>query len=182
MPTHIALLRGINVGRAKRVAMADLRQAVADLGYTNVRTLLNSGNIVFDSADGVPASIAVSLRDAIADKTGVTAEVIVISATDLDVIVSENPLGSVVTIPSRFLVAFPSAVAALKKTSALLKGDWSPDQFALGTRAAYLWCPSGMLDSKLAKEFDRLMGTTVTTRNWATVLKLHALSGQAKEG
>ena len=50
MPTHIALLRGINVGRAKRIAMADLRVVVAELGHTNVRTLLNSGNVVFDSA------------------------------------------------------------------------------------------------------------------------------------
>ncbi len=118
MPTHIALLRGINVGRAKRIAMADLRAVVAELGHTNVRTLLNSGNVVFDSARrGIP-TIAASIRDAIAEKTGVTCEVVVVSAADLDVIVSENSLGPVVTNPSRYLVAFPSAASALSKASA----------------------------------------------------------------
>jgi uncharacterized protein (DUF1697 family) len=177
MPTHIALLRGINVGRAKRIAMADLRSAVAELGHTNVRTLLNSGNVVFDSARKGASPIAAIIRDAIAEKTGVTCEVVVVSAAELDVIVSENSLGPVVTNPSRCLVAFPSVVSALSKVSALVQGDWSADQFALGSRAAYLWCAGGILESKLAKEFDRLMGATVTTRNWATVLKLHAMIG-----
>ena len=104
-----------------------------------------------------------------------------VSAAELVVIVSENPLGPVVTNPSRYLVAFPSAASALSKVSALVQGDWSPDQFALGSRAAYLWCEGGILESKLAKEFDRLMGAGVTTRNWATVLKLHAMSRQAEE-
>jgi uncharacterized protein (DUF1697 family) len=179
MPTHIALLRGINIGRAKRIAMADLRQTIADLGFTNVRTLLNSGNVIFDSARKLAAATAVAIREAIADKTGVTSEVILISAVDLGTIVSENSLSAVITIPSRLLVAFPSAIAELTKASALLQRDWSPDQFALGSRAAYLWCNGGQLDSKLAKEFDRLMGATVTARNWATVLKLHAMSREA---
>jgi uncharacterized protein (DUF1697 family) len=180
MTTHIALLRGINVGRAKRVAMADLREVVAGLGYANVRTLLNSGNVVFDTAGGVSAPSAAALHAAVAERTGVRSEVIVVSAEDMDTIVSENPLGAVATDPSRYLVAFPSAAADLAKTSALLAGPWGDDRLALGTRAAYLWCPSGLLDSKLAKAFGRLMGDALTTRNWATVLKLHALSRPPK--
>jgi uncharacterized protein (DUF1697 family) len=176
MPTYIALLRGINVGRAKRVAMADLRQVVAELGYTNVRTLLNSGNVVFDSARKVPASAAGTIRDAIADRTGVTSEVTVISAADLDAIISEYPLSAVVTNPSRCLVAFPSTVAELAKASALLQRDWAPEQFALGTRTAYLWCSEGILGSTLGKVFGQAMRDKVTTRNWTTVLKLHEMS------
>jgi uncharacterized protein (DUF1697 family) len=176
MITHIALLRGINVGRAKRVAMADLREVIAGLGCTNVRTLLNSGNVVFESARETGAPSAVAIREAVAERTGVTSEVIVVSADDLDTIVSENPFDAVVTDPSRYLVAFPSAAADLTRVSALLGGPWGQDRLALGTRAAYLWCAGGILDSRLAKAFDRLMGAAVTTRNWATVLKLHATS------
>jgi uncharacterized protein (DUF1697 family) len=178
MATHIALLRGINVGRAKRVAMADLRKVMANLGYTNVRTLLNSGNVVFDSPRRLTASAAAAIRDAVAETTGVTAAVIVVSAADLAAVVAENPLGSVVTNPSRCLVAFPAAAADLAKAAALVNGDWAPDQFAVGARAAYLWCASGILANELAKAFDRLMGAAVTARNWATVLKLHAMSQQ----
>jgi uncharacterized protein (DUF1697 family) len=176
MTSYIALLRGINVGKAKRVAMAELRQLVADLGYTNVRTLLNSGNVVFDSGRKVTAAHAAAIQEAIAKKTGVTSNVVVISAAELASIVSENPLSEVVTDHSRYLVGFPSAASELAKTAALQEDDWTPDQFALGSKAAYLWCASGLLDSKLAKAFERLMRDRMTARNWATVLKLHAMT------
>src|SRR5262249_30404849 len=149
---------------------------VADLGYANVRTLLNSGNVVFDSGRKVTASHIAAIQEAIAKKTGVTANLMVVSASDLATIVSENPLLQVVTDPSRFLVAFPSTAADLTRAAVLLKEEWSPDQVALGTKAAYLWCASGILDSPMTKAFDRLMRDAVTTRNWATVLKLQAMS------
>jgi uncharacterized protein (DUF1697 family) len=176
MATYIALLRGINVGRAKRIAMADLRQLIADMGYTDVRTLLNSGNVVFDSGRKVTASHSAAMREAIAKKTGVTANLMVLSAADLATIVSENPLTDIITDPSRFFVAFPSAASELEKAAALLDETWMPDQFAMGSKAAYLWCARGILDSKLVKAFERLMRDRMTARNWATVLKLHGMS------
>jgi uncharacterized protein (DUF1697 family) len=176
MATHLALLRGINVGRAKRVAMADLRETVAGLGYTNVRTLLNSGNVVFDGPRGATPPSAVAIRAAVAERTGVTSDVVVLSADDLATVVSENPFDAVVTDPSRYLVAFPAAAADLAKASGLVTGEWAPDRLALGTRAAYLWCARGVLDSRMLKAFGRLMGDAFTTRNWATVIKLHTMS------
>lgn len=173
MATHVALLRGINVGRAKRIAMADLRAVVAGLGCANVRTLLNSGNVVFDS--DMPPGAAV-LREAIAGRTGVTAEVVFVSAADLAAIVAENPLVSAMADPSRGLVAFPIDPAHLARPAALLDREWAPDQLAIGPRAAYLWCAGGISRSTLMEEFGRLAGATVTMRNWATVLKLHALT------
>jgi uncharacterized protein (DUF1697 family) len=143
---------------------------------TNVRTLLNSGNVVFDSGRKVTASHTVAIQQAIAKKTGVTANVVVISAADLATIVSENPLTAVATDPSRFLVAFPSAASELAKTAALFEETWTPDQFGLGSKAAYLWLAGGLLDNKLAKAFERLMRDRMTARNWATVLKLQAMS------
>lgn len=182
MATQIALLRGINVGRAKRIAMADLREVVTELGYTNVRTLLNSGNVVFDSKSRFTAPRVAALREAIAARTGVTAEVMVISADELAIIVAENTLDPIVTDPSRCLVAFPAASAHLAKAAVLLDEDWAPEQLAIGSRAAYFWCANGVLDSKLLKEFGRVVETTVTMRNWATVLKLHTLSRPANRG
>jgi uncharacterized protein (DUF1697 family) len=162
--------------KAKRVAMADLRQLIADLGYANVRTLLNSGNLVFDSGRKVTAAHTAAIQEAIATKTGATANLMVVSTADLATVVAENPLVDVVKDPSRCLVAFRSSGASLARAAVLLDDEWGPDQLALGTKAAYLWCAGGLLDSPMAKAFDRLMRDAVTTRNWATVLKLHAMS------
>jgi uncharacterized protein (DUF1697 family) len=176
MPTHIALLRGINVGKAKRVAMAELREVVTGLGYSNSRTLLNSGNVVFDSPRKLSSSSAQAMRDALEARTGVRSAITIISAVDLATIVAENSLVEAITDPARCLVAFPATLADLARTAVLSGSDRSPDRFAIGTRAAYLWCATGILESKLLKEFSRLIGEAVTTRNWATVLKLHEMS------
>src|SRR5213593_3406061 len=95
---QIALLRGINVGRAKRVAMADLRALVEGLGYADVRTLLNSGNVVFAATDGAKGAAA-RIEKALAAKVKVTARVTVISAEELAMAVRANPLAKVATDP-----------------------------------------------------------------------------------
>ena len=106
MPQLIALLRGINVGRAKRIAMADLRALITGLGYANVRTLLNSGNVIFEGPSSKTGDQALRIQNAIAAKLGVSARVSVVTAADLAAIVRENPLQSIANDPSRFLAAF----------------------------------------------------------------------------
>jgi uncharacterized protein (DUF1697 family) len=176
--THIALLRGINVGRAKRVAMADLRALVHGLGYTDVRTLLNSGNLVF-SAPGVSSQEAAArIEEAMPAQLGVAARVTVVTAQELADAVAANPLTDVATDPSRLLVAFLNDPAHLSRLEPLLVHDWSPDALALGQRVAYLWCAGGILASRLLQAVGRALGDAVTTRNWATVLKLHALASE----
>lgn len=174
--TLIALFRGINVGRAKRVAMADLREVLTELGYTNVKTLLNSGNAVFDSSELPSDAIGSGIRTALAARTGVDSRVILLTAPDLATIVTENPLESHINDPSRFLVAFSTAATDLTRSRGLTEVDHGPDRFAIGSKAAYLWCGDGILASELLKSFGRLMGDSITTRNWATVLKLHAMA------
>lgn len=178
MTRCIALLRGINVGRAKRIAMADLRELVAGFGHTNVRTVLNSGNVLFDAARGDPARLAAAIEAAIAASRGFTARVVVVTATDLDVIVRENPLAGAATDPSRLLVAFVAQSAALDAARPLLSEAWGSDALAVGSRAAYLWCADGVLDSPLAQAFGRRFGEDATTRNWSTVLKLQAAASR----
>lgn len=173
--TQIALIRGINVGRAKRVAMADLRALFEDLGFADVRTLLNSGNVVFTSPRAASGDAA-RIEEALADRLHVSARVLVIPAVQLARIVAENPLLSVAADPSRLLIAFLARPTDRKKLEALCKQDWENDALALGDGAAYIWCAAGILESRLLAAVSRVVGDGMTTRNWATVTKLHALA------
>jgi uncharacterized protein (DUF1697 family) len=175
---HLALVRGINVGRAKRVAMADLRALVERLGYGEVRTLLNSGNVVFSTVRSSAGAAGTRIEKALASELGVVARVTVLAAAELAAAVIDNPLLGVADDPSRSLIAFLCKPADRKKLEPLMKRDWAPEALAIGSRVAYLWCPEGVLASRLAEAVNRVLGDAVTSRNWATVLKLHALAGE----
>lgn len=170
---QIALLRGINVGRAKRVAMADLRAVVESLGYRDVGTLLNSGNVVLTGPEGGTAR---RIEEAVSTRLGVSARVSVLTARELAEIVAENPLLDVATDPSRLLVSVLADPADRKKLEPLLDQDWGEERLGLGARVAYLWCPAGVLGSRLEEAVGRLVKDGVTARNWSTVLKLRALA------
>jgi uncharacterized protein (DUF1697 family) len=174
MSACIALIRGINVGRGNRIAMSDLRALVADLGHTDVRTLLNSGNVIFQSKRPNVAKISSGIQAAITAECGFSAPVMVITAEYLDRIVDENPLLHLVDDHARHLIAFVAHAKHLEPLRPLLTQAWTPDALAITQRAAYLWCLSGLLDSKVSQAFSRKAGATVTTRNWATVLKLQS--------
>jgi uncharacterized protein (DUF1697 family) len=173
----VALLRGINVGKAKRIAMAELRGLVEGLGYRDVKTLLNSGNVVFTAPDADARESAGRIEAAIAQRLGVSSRVTVITAEELAEVVTANPLGTVASDPSRLLVGVFNDPANRAKLDPLTQRDWTPDALAVGTRVAYLWCVEGVLASLLAKEFGRVCGDGVTSRNWSTIEKLHALAG-----
>jgi uncharacterized protein (DUF1697 family) len=172
-------LRGINVGRAKRVSMADLKSLVEDLGYRDVRTLLNSGNVVFTAPPKAPMNAAAHIQKALVTRLGVSSRVTVITADELATIVDKNPLAKVAKDPTRLLVAFLADPADRAKLATMLKQAWGKGALALGARAAYLWCPDGLLASPLAVAVGRALGDAVTTRNWATVTKLHAIAEAA---
>lgn len=174
--TQIALLRGINVGRAKRVAMADLRALVESLGYGDVRTLLNSGNVVFTAPAAAKSDAAARIEQSLATRLGISSRVIVITAAELAAIVEANSLLAIAADPSRLLVSILANSADRTRLEPLLKQDWAPDVLALGERAAYVWCASGILPSRLADTVGRVLRDAATTRNWATILKLHALA------
>jgi uncharacterized protein (DUF1697 family) len=179
MSDCIALIRGINVGRGNRIAMADLRDMVVDLGHTNVRTLLNSGNLLFQCKRPNVAKIAASIATAIDAACGFSVAVTVITAQELDRIIDENPLLHVVDDHARHLVAFVTHPKHLEPLRPMLKETWTPDALVITERVAYLWCSTGLIDSKFLQTFSRKAGATVTTRNWATVLKLQAAAKKA---
>ncbi len=178
MTTFVALLRGVNVGKAKRVPMAEFRKLLAGLGYTDVATLLNSGNAVFRSKPGAPARIASDIAAAISRTLKVEVPVIVKSAKEFAAIVADNPFEIGASDHSRFLVVFTQEAATLAELAEIATLVTPPERFAIGRHAAYLHCADGILKCKAGEVLLGRLGRRATTRNLATTLKLHALTGK----
>lgn len=172
---YVALWRGINVGRAQRIAMADLRALLGDLGYTDVRTLLNSGNAVYCGPSAPTLGQARRIQAAVAATLGVEALVIVKSAREIAAAVAGNPLRDIATDPQRLLYAFTRDARSLAAIDALAQADWGEERVVRGTDAAYLWCAHGILESKAAVALLKGLAHTGTTRNAATVEKIQAM-------
>lgn len=177
---HVALFRGINVGRAKRIAMTELRALLESFGYSGVRTLLNSGNVTFDGVAKPATWHARRIRAAVAETLGVDSLVIVKSAAEVSAALAANPLLDVASDHSRLLLAFTSEPADLAAVQALGELASGNESFAVGEHAAYLWCGDGILESPLATRLLKVLDKTGTTRNLATVLKIAALLEAAR--
>jgi uncharacterized protein (DUF1697 family) len=191
MATHIALLRGINVGGRNKVAMADLRQVVAGLGHTNVATYIQSGNVVFTSAadgagrDGGNGALADAMERAIAAALGVQPAVIVLSHADLARVVRDNPYPDEPNPKYVHAVFFrdpsvPGAAAVIEEGErrSADKGGRDTAQMVGGT--LYVHTPDGFGRSELALYLLGRSASPVaagTARNWSTVTKLLALCG-----
>lgn len=174
--TYVALFRGINVGRAKRVAMADLRALLDGLGYRNVRTLLNSGNAVFTAPKSADVALATRIEEAMARRLGVTAKVTIVSASELRAVVDKLPLATEGRDPSKLMVGFFRTPADERRIDEVVRQAWAPDEVATGPRVVYVWCPHGILESRAFEAIGRAAGDGVTTRNWSTVTKLLTLA------
>lgn len=175
MTRFVVLLRGVNVGRGNRVPMADFRLILESLGHTHVKTLLNSGNAVFTSQSSLSAPLAPPLHDALVANLGISVLVIVKSRQEMDAIEAQNALAANAADPSRLLVAFTQEPHSLDDLKAVLPLVQPPEQALIGQQAAYFLCANGILESKAAKALLGKVGRAVTTRNWATVLKINTL-------
>ena len=175
---YIALLRGINVGRAKRVAMADLRKLIDEMGYREVRSVLNSGNLVFSAAGVTPQLAARAIEEQLVLQLGVVSRVIVLSRDELASVLAENTLLPLATDHSRLLVFMLADSAARAAVAPLCEREWGLEALAVGQRAAYVWCPEGMLDSAAAAALGKQLGDNTTSRNWNTLCKLYALCSE----
>jgi uncharacterized protein (DUF1697 family) len=176
LSTFVVLLRGVNVGKGNRLPMATFRGLLESLGQSDVRTLLNSGNAVCRGAARASAPLAMAIHEALRTSLGMDVQVVVKLASELDAIVAHNPLASACTDASRLLVVFAQERAAWRSLASLSALVELPDRFAVGTHAAYAHCPKGILKGQVGSALLGAQGKHVTTRNWATVLKLHALS------
>jgi uncharacterized protein (DUF1697 family) len=184
VPTHIALLRGINVGGRARLAMADLRAAVSALGHTEVATYIQSGNLVFTPAPGADqAALAADLERAIAALGGVTPRVVVLTREQLARVVRDNPYPDEANpraVHAIFLADKPGPELATVVADAQRKaaGKGSRDTATLVGRTLFLHTPDGFGRSELAAALvarSARDGTVGTARNWATVVRLLAM-------
>jgi uncharacterized protein (DUF1697 family) len=189
MATHVALLRGINLGGRNKVAMADLREVVADLGHADVTTYIQSGNVLFsaDPRDADTSALAAALATAITATLGVTAPVVVVSRDELAELIAVTPFPDEAD-PKRVhavvLSGAPGAEAAGKIDEALARSaaKGARDELATVGRTLYLHTPDGFGNSELAAAVLRIVtspraGLTGTARNWATMTKLLELCG-----
>jgi uncharacterized protein (DUF1697 family) len=185
---QVALLRGINVGPNKRVAMADLRALVEGLGAESVRTILNSGNVVFSAGAVKPGEAASRIEKGLESTLGVSARVVVISARELAEVVDANPLVKIADNSSRLLVGILADPADKEKLADIAGQDWGKERIALvaargkqtgAARAVYMWMPKGVIESKLNQAVGKVLGDAVTARNWATMLKLKEMTEES---
>src|SRR5262249_1161298 len=146
-------------------------------GFRDVRTLLNSGNVVFSAPAGRRESLAAQIEKALVAKLGVTVPVTVLAADEVAAAVRENPFYKMATNPSLLLVVVPLAPSGLKLLKPLLKQRWTPETFALGSRVAYLWCAGGVAKSPLWAAVERALERSGTARNIATMTKLMTACG-----
>lgn len=175
----LALFKGINVGKAKRIAMADLRRVLAELGYGDVATHLQSGNAVFTAAGDV-SEVAAAVRIRVRTELGVDAAVVVRTEHELAAAIAADPFGDRADDPAKHLLGFFSAVPDVGRVAAvdqLLDARELDPEVADGHLIAddhcYLWCPQGVLKSPFGTlDWDRKLGVVVTMRNWTTVLRL----------
>lgn len=178
MPTFIAMLRGINVSGHKIVKMDRLRAAFEVLGFGNVRTYVQSGNVVFEAKAAAPTGIAETIVCRIERDFGFSVPVTVVTAQELGRVFRENPFVKEVgadlsKLHVTFLADIPAAVG-LAKMGALPAG---PDRFHCRSRCVYLHCPEGYGNTKLSNNaIERALAVSATTRNWKTVTALHQMA------
>ncbi|MET9696596.1 DUF1697 domain-containing protein [Streptomyces sp. NPDC006529] len=179
--TYAALLRGINVGGHKKVPMAELRQVLAGLGHTGVRTHLQSGNAVFTTAraDADPAALARVLEAAIEEHFGFRVPCLVVDGAHLRAVVAACPFPADTLEGRQLHVTFLSGQPDEERFAALDAQAFLPEEFRLGDRVVYLYAPEGLGRSKLGEVLARpalLKGLDATSRNWNTVTKLVELT------
>ena len=174
MTRYVALLRGINLGRARQVDMPRLREVITERGHTDVRTHLRSGNVVLDSPME-EAGLAADLTEAIGAAFGFEVPVVVRSGAEMAAVVAGDPFATVATDPARYLVTFMAEPPDPAQVDALPPADGG-EYFVRG-RELYLWLPDGIQKTPIASwKWDRLLGRPGTSRNWNTVLRLAELA------
>lgn len=180
MPTFVSLLRGINVSGKNLVKMAALRESYLDLGFKEVSTYVQSGNVVFHAPTGSLASLCESIRKKILADHGFTVSVVVRTPNELRRIIAANPfLGKKGIDPLKLHVTFLSAApkkADVTKMDGLRVGN---DEFYLSGKEIYIHCPNGYGGTKLSNNaFEKAFSVTATTRNWNTLNELLRISSR----
>jgi uncharacterized protein (DUF1697 family) len=175
LPKYVALLRGINVGRNKRVTMEGLREILGRLGHVDVKTYLNSGNVIFTSRRKDPRELASKIKQALDDTLGMTVRCVIRTGAELSAVIEGNTLIDATTDGSRMLALFLSEQPDAAMLTAHDPTALAPGHIRVGERMVYQWCPDGILAAPNVSAFlEKHWNVVVTARNWNTVTKLAA--------
>jgi uncharacterized protein (DUF1697 family) len=173
---QVILLRGVNLGPARRVGMADLRLLMEEAGFDEVSTYLQSGNVVLTS-DRSPERLASEAERLIAGRFDLEVQVVVRTGAELAEVAQRNPLGEVAVDHKRYQVSFLSHEPEPELVEGLAALVAPQERFIAIGRELYAWHPRGVARSRLWNRLaSRDLGITATTRNWATVTKLLAMT------
>jgi uncharacterized protein (DUF1697 family) len=174
--THIALLRGVNVGGRRKVSMAALRTIVEALGHQQVSTYVQSGNVVFTSEGDDPA-LASQLEQAVLDHFGFEVSVFVRAERDWAVVAVQHPFAADEDDHAKLHVLFLATQPDRNAVDRLDPARFAPDRFVLNGHELYVHYPNGAGRSKLTLDaVERALDTAATGRNWRTVVKLLELA------
>ena len=178
MPALVVLLRGVNLAGRNRVAMPRLREALAEAGFEDVRTYVQSGNVVLSSR-ARPSTVAAKVERAIHDEFGLDIPVVVRTRDEVAEVVGRNPLGEVATNPKRYQVTFLAEPVGRDVVERIQAEAAPGEKVAVEGREIYAWHPDGVGRSKLATLLSgKKLGVTATARNWTTVTKLLELADE----
>lgn len=180
MATFISILRGINVSGQKKILMADLKALYEKLGFENVQTYIQSGNVVFDCVNGKSNfTIAEMIEHAIEKEYKFQVPVLVKQASDLISTIKNNPFSEETRVDlSRVVVTFLESLPAPENLLKLEGVDYPPDQFIIDGMNIYIYCPKSYGNSKLSNNFfERKLKIRATTRNWKTINMLAEMAG-----
>lgn len=177
MPAYVSLLRGINVGGNKRIAMKDLSALYVSLGLTHVQTLLQSGNVIFATTQADAAQLAQGIEAAISAHFGFQSRILLRTRQQWADTVAGHPFTSAqLAEPNKILLMFLAETVTAEAVAELQRAHQGPEQIVAGDDVLYLFYPDGMGRSRLDHPFiERRLKTTGTGRNWNTVQKLQAL-------
>jgi uncharacterized protein (DUF1697 family) len=179
MPAYIAMLRGINVSGQKIIKMESLRASLASLGFEDVKTYIQSGNIVFKTVKTAPVDLSRRIARKILDDFSFEVPVLVKTAAELAGVLKANPLLKRSGIDeSKLHITFLSAAAPKEAVAFLTTLAGKSELFTVGGREIYLHCPDGYGNTKLSNTtIEKKLSVQATTRNWKTVNILHAMAG-----
>lgn len=175
MQTWIALFRGINVGGNNILPMADLKRYLESLGLNNVRTYIQSGNVVFDSTASDLSSLSETIARHIEEQQGFIPQILLLSPKDLLKAIESNPFSTAVSDPKTLHFGFLAEPATNPDTSALDEIRASTERYKLIDSVFYLHAPDGIGRSKLAANAEKHLGVVMTVRNYRTVDKLREM-------
>lgn len=172
MITYIALLRGINVGGRNRLPMKELRALLEEIGLQGVHTYIQSGNVVFESAERDTARVAGQIRGAIAGAYDFEPAVLVLPAEEFAAAIDGNPFPGAQSEPKTLHLYFLSAEPPDPDLAALQGLKKEDEEYELQGAVFYLHAPSGIGRSKLAARVEKALGVPATARNWRSVNKI----------